>query len=54
MTATTAKPLPKSNVFFQTTPKVSFPDKSLHGVRFRDLLKNEYDDDSDDDDIDDK
>ena len=49
-TSTTAKPLPKSNSFSQTTPKMTFPDKPLHGVRFRDLLKNAYDDDDDESD----
>ena len=49
-TTTTAKPLPKSNSFSQTTPKMTFPDKPLHGVRFRDLLKNAYDDDDESDD----
>ena len=44
-TTTTAKPLLKSNVFSRTTPKMTFPEKTLHGVRFRDLLKNVYDDD---------
>ena len=38
----------------QRWPKVTFSDKTLHGVRFRDLLKSTYDDndenDADDDD----
>ena len=32
----------------QRWPKVTFPDKTLHGVRFRDLLKSTYDDNDDD------
>ena len=49
-TTTTARPLPNSNAFVQTTPRVTFADKTLHGVRFRDLLKSTFGDDDDDDD----
>ena len=53
-TTTTARPLPNRDAFVQTTPRVTFADKTLHGVRFRDLLKSTYDDsdenDADDDD----
>ena len=54
-TTTTARPLPNSNAFVQTTPKVTFADKTLHGVSFRDLLKSTFDnDDGEDYDTDDK